>query len=776
MRVRRHFQQYEIEAEIGRGGMSRVFRAKDPSLDRRVALKVLLDGYSDEEERLLQFQKEAHITASITHPNVVKIYAVGREHRDLFIVMELVENGSLDEFIAAGGKVTESQGLTWALQTAQGLQAAYQNGLIHRDVKPGNILLSKDRSTKLVDFGLALMFRREVDRSEDIWATPCYVPPEKLSGEGEDHRSDIYSLGATLYHLLAGEPSFEVKSGSYKELRDAKAKPVSLNDAAPHLSSETCALVGRMMAPDPDDRPATYDGLIAQIEEANAPWTILRSKSPSSGRNAADRFLAHRRARRDLNRTRAGRRCLAVVGVAAVLGLVWFTIQRDPKPKEKPWAESPEKEVPIGLEDAEGPALDDLANTALASAQKAFRAGDWERARQGFGNVYQANETPPGIKQWALFHQGLAELLAGREPASRQTFSTLKNEPGSEERLTGFFRDAGNILRGDAPVPAGVAEASAEGFCYPVALLAYGLKNWERGAYPEARAHLQRFATLTPGPGFKWIETYRSLVEDRLADLTWLPNLTDIEPITTKSALEREIETLASFTERAKTKRARSLLAEGLASARLRLAAWDQAPKPAKDEAAMRKKLEVQTWLDLQAEMAPLGKTMHFGKGRDLLKAKEAVFQIARGRRSFEDQLCVWATAKSFIDHSLVAIPGQRVNLSLVDGKKLSGEITVASRDAVSVHQSSGDITVPLDKLAPLGLARSALRLTEEIRDSNLFYQRKEELVVFACLTGLEDIFKNHGDDLRRENRPFRERWARIQAFSRPLTNHSHHG
>ncbi len=163
MCVRQFFRHYEIQEEIGRGGMSRVFRAHDPSLDRQVALKVLLERYNQDDERVQQFEKEAHITASFTHPNVVKVYAVGRELRDLVIVMELVENGSLDELIAQQGKVTESQALTWGLETAHGLQAAYQNGLIHRDVKPGNILLAKDRSAKLVDFGLALMFQRETD-------------------------------------------------------------------------------------------------------------------------------------------------------------------------------------------------------------------------------------------------------------------------------------------------------------------------------------------------------------------------------------------------------------------------------------------------------------------------------------------------------------------------------------------------------------------------------------------------------------------------------------
>ena len=285
-RMRQVIQHYEIEREIGRGGMSRVFLAKDPSLDRQVALKVLLDQFNHDDERLKQFEKEAQITASFAHPNVVKVYAVGRDQGDLFIVMELVENGNLDERIATLGKVPERQALTWAHETAQGLQAAYQNGLIHRDVKPGNILLAQDHSAKLVDFGLALMFQREVDDSEDVWATPFYVSPEKLIGEPEDHRSDIYSLGATLYHLLVGKPSFDVVTGSYEELHAAKTQPLPMKALIAQASGGTCALVNRMMAVSPNDRPPDYEALLAEIENAQSTALAEAQANDSSHNNA----------------------------------------------------------------------------------------------------------------------------------------------------------------------------------------------------------------------------------------------------------------------------------------------------------------------------------------------------------------------------------------------------------------------------------------------------------------------------------------------------------
>src|SRR5690606_1571916 len=141
-------------------------------------------------------------------------------------------------------------------------------GLIHRDLKPGNILFAEDGSAKLVDFGLALVQGRETDEGEEFWATPFYVPPEKLEELPDTFRGDMYSFGATLFHALAGKPPHGTDTNSVAELRRVKNLPVHLRPVAPHLSNETCVIIDRLLARKPEHRYGSYDELIQHLENA----------------------------------------------------------------------------------------------------------------------------------------------------------------------------------------------------------------------------------------------------------------------------------------------------------------------------------------------------------------------------------------------------------------------------------------------------------------------------------------------------------------------------
>lgn len=250
---------YLIDEPYAEGGMSMIYKAHDVVLDRVVAIKILNEKYSQDEQRIAQFEQEARITASISHPNVVRVLSVGWEYGRLYIVMEMVIGSSLEQIIESEKSITEEKALHIASEMIAGLNAAHATGLIHRDVKPGNILFDAEGHVKIVDFGLALMTQDGTVQADEIWATPYYVSPEVLDVAEEDFRSDIYSLGATLYHALTGQAPIPSDVKTTGSVRAAKENITPLKVIAPHLLPETCYLIDKAMALNPDDRFLSYE-------------------------------------------------------------------------------------------------------------------------------------------------------------------------------------------------------------------------------------------------------------------------------------------------------------------------------------------------------------------------------------------------------------------------------------------------------------------------------------------------------------------------------------
>jgi serine/threonine protein kinase len=266
--ARIRFDHFEIQALLGEGGMGSVYRAVDTNLDREVALKVLklsLSGNADECEKL---EREARTTAQINHPHIIKIFDFGRSQGQFYIAMELIGGGSLDDLIQTCHAVPESTVLQVGIQVAQGLAAALELGLIHRDIKPANILFADAETAKLVDFGLAMVMSEAAQARGEIWGTPYYIAPEKLDEQPEDFRSDIYSLGGTLFHALAGRPPYEAESASLVALKQLKSRSVSLQAFAPDVCNETAYVINRMMAKKPEKRYASYNELVEHLQFA----------------------------------------------------------------------------------------------------------------------------------------------------------------------------------------------------------------------------------------------------------------------------------------------------------------------------------------------------------------------------------------------------------------------------------------------------------------------------------------------------------------------------
>ncbi|HVJ45192.1 MAG TPA: serine/threonine-protein kinase, partial [Luteolibacter sp.] len=291
-RVKTQFGHYTLKRRLAEGGMSLVFVAIDDTLGREVALKILNEDYSADERRIAAFEEEARITASFSHPNVVRVFTTGRAFGRFYIAMELVPGGHFEHQIRERGRIPEIEILPFAVQVAEGLEAARAAGLIHRDVKPGNILLDSQGSAKIVDFGLALITKDGSAKAHEIWATPYYVPPETIEGHAEDFRSDLYAFGATLYHALAGKPPCDEESMKTDVLREAKKHIKALRFAAPDISDDTCAIIDRAMAYDPKARYGSYEEMIKQLKSALA--RVKKGGAETAGAKLKRRAMARR--------------------------------------------------------------------------------------------------------------------------------------------------------------------------------------------------------------------------------------------------------------------------------------------------------------------------------------------------------------------------------------------------------------------------------------------------------------------------------------------------
>jgi len=258
--------QYRLVALLGKGTTAAAYRGIDRELDRQVAVKVMHLESKGDDDAVNRFLAEARALAALRHRNVVRIFTMGMDHHVPYLVMELIGGGSVRKLIDKDKPISEARGLEIAIAVAEGLQAAHGIGLIHGDVKPGNVLLDEQGVPKLVDFGLARF--GGVKMGSEGMGTPFYVAPERIRQRDTDHRSDIYSLGCSLYHLLTGVPVFDGKTVKDVLLGHVKRTVVDPRHHRPFLGAKTAALLMRTLEKDPAKRQATYDELLADLRDA----------------------------------------------------------------------------------------------------------------------------------------------------------------------------------------------------------------------------------------------------------------------------------------------------------------------------------------------------------------------------------------------------------------------------------------------------------------------------------------------------------------------------
>jgi serine/threonine-protein kinase len=313
-----YFGEYKLTEKLGEGGMGTVFKAQETLAQRTVALKVLRANIASNRNFVERFDREARLAGSLSHGNIVTCHNAGTSQGVQFLAMEFVEGETLKKRLERDGKLPEPAALRIVCEVAQGLAHAHKKGVVHRDIKPDNILLGNDGSVKISDFGTAKSFLDEesLTRTGVIIGTPFYISPEQVRADKNiDHRADLYALGSTLYHLLTGKvpfvaatPLLIMRAHLYEDLENPA-------DLAPQLSPGACQIVTKLMAKDPADRYQSADDVAADIER------VLAGKPPVQPELECEKSCI--RPRRMVRRKKQASGCLGMVllcvGVAALL-------------------------------------------------------------------------------------------------------------------------------------------------------------------------------------------------------------------------------------------------------------------------------------------------------------------------------------------------------------------------------------------------------------------------------------------------------------------------
>jgi tRNA A-37 threonylcarbamoyl transferase component Bud32 len=745
-RVKREFGPYTLLRRHAIGGMSVVFIAQDNTLNREVVVKILNEEYGGDEKRIGAFEEEARITASFSHPHVVRVFTTGRAFGRFYIAMELVPGGHYEHHIRERGSIPEAEVLPLAIQVAAGLKAAHAAGLIHRDVKPGNILLDASGNAKLVDFGLALVTKGGTATATEIWATPYYVPPETIEGLAEDFRSDIYAFGATFYHALAGKPPCNEESMDTNRLRDAKKKIAPLAKVAPWVGAETCAVIDRAMAHDPQQRFRSYEDLIAALEGARQ---RLAARPADGGKRSAGK------GERSPLSERIALAAASLMVVGALVFGTWWVMQPPEVPAPPPDA------VKIEPETKPEPAGDGgaKAGAIYREAGEALVAGDYDRAAKLFAQV----RDEPGVLEptgsWAACEAIVASYLNGRAAdARRESVAAIRHievAKGLEEAVRGELLQAASKARGlkgmsrpaGAPTPSGASLLAA---------LVSGLKNWEHGMPEAARPHFDAVLAADPAGADAWVAPYRKILESYLADAAVLKSAEPAGPPDTAAACLARIDELEALKVTLKTRgrarfNVRSWQSDLERHARLlgrKPAAEPTPPPPVRDPVA---------------GVREATSACRFADATELMKSPD--FIVASGKEKTLALLQLTEAAAAFLgdlEDDLKAVP-EGIALMTRDQTKLD-RVTAVRSGGVKATDAAGEARdLGWGEISPDSLIELHRSLVKDEASELERLRRHEQAIAFDLLAGNPQRGKEAADVLAARYPAFKRRWDQVQ-------------
>lgn len=767
VRVRRRFDHFMIVRQIGEGGMSRVFEAEDETLGRRVALKILNRTYSREAARLEQFRQEALITASITHPNVIKLYSVGYDQGYFYLAMELVGGGSLEQRIRRENKLTEGDALRIGHEVAEGLRAAQHQGLIHRDVKPANILFTETGTAKVVDFGLALFTERGPDKSAEIWATPYYVAPEKILQNQEDYRSDIFSLGATLFHALTGSPPHQADTHAIEELRRIKSRRVTLGDSGLRFAARTEHVVNHMLSFKPEDRFANYDEVVDELR-------------------LADGLLNQTGIRRRLISRRA--RLIGTVAASIMLAFLvgWLLGEGRQRSTTKSIARQLTTADPSSLAGdgvtVEAGSKKTVSERFLEARHDMLEGRKFETARDKFEKLADSKETRQPTQCWARFNAGLCALMQGNRKKAEQAFHELAIKGAEKETLAAlnglgtFFVTLGQRMEkglglGTPRTKLGYKATNEELLGY----LAQGLAEWhfgdaEAGAremefFEESLAELKKVSEASATTSSDWVALYGVLVGFYKPDFHLLRTALKQRKVNTLDELSVSLDEIRQTREKIKSNGAfRTSIEEMEAALKRELARvkLDEQAKRRREEETRRKADLAQ--LSEVIELLPsLVNGFDYSRAIDLLTSLR--FETTDVRTTVEGRLYLYTSARDFTKQLQLDLisKGWAGTIMQRSGVTLAGRLRLAAGSSdLQLKVEGGTITIPFDSIAPQSLIEMAQSFTAQVTDSTEYYRRQELAATFARAAGLDQLSTTLAAQLMEENRPFRSRWMKV--------------
>lgn len=519
------FGNFLLLNALGIGGIGTVYKAIDLSLNRYLAIKILRKKLAGDPKFIENFAREAQAAASINHPNVAQVYSFGDDEGQFFLAMELLERGSLDDRMTRLGKMPEKDILEIGAQIAAGLRAAHQRGLLHRDIKPGNILFNDENIPKLVDFGLARAQHEATgDEAGMVWGTPYYIAPEKLRGQAEDFRSDLYSLGASLFHALAGRPPFDAKTASEVVAKHATTPAFSLKTYVPDVQEFTAHVIGRMLAKEPAERYATYDELIHDLQEAERQLREAKS-TPTIVTNTGERISI-------------GSVVGTLVALIACAAVIFYVIKN--RQRFGLGSSAPESatstivttHVALATGPAAGAAADDVDFSSDEPWVKSWNVatlqltqGKYNDAFFGYdGALYQIGHARVRHRQWIYFYEAIALMSSDRPGEARKLLAEKARDPNATglppaitvgslvNPLISVFLDELSVDDLAAAIPQMPAWAAG------LANLTIGFKQSEAGNFDKARDAFRAYHELPVDEAQRWAFNLQPLADKLVRD------------------------------------------------------------------------------------------------------------------------------------------------------------------------------------------------------------------------------------------------------------------
>jgi predicted Ser/Thr protein kinase len=438
--------RYRLESTLGEGGMARVFKGTDQVLGRPVAVKVLAGRYAGDDQFVTRFRREAQAAAALNHPNVVSVFDTGDDGRDHYIVMEFVEGETLAHLLRREGRVDPDRAGRIAEEVATALQAAHDRGLVHRDVKPGNVMIDRDGRVKVMDFGIARAAADDtLTQTGAVLGTAAYLSPEQARGDRVDARSDLYSLGSVLYEMLSGRPPFTGDSPvsiAYRHVNDVPDPP---STHRPGVPPELEAVVMRALEKDPERRygsaeefrravtaargagvptaPIAPSGDDTQVMPVAAPPVTGPPAPPNrrTGRSGLPRWLPL---------------ALVAAAVLALAGILALALAGDePRPdrgnqaqEAPPAGESPPPEeespppVEVGTPDEALQAFESVLTAAVAEGAMTLEAAQRVADRvDAAAERYVGGDLEGALRELSKAHDELDKAASKGEVASEET-------------------------------------------------------------------------------------------------------------------------------------------------------------------------------------------------------------------------------------------------------------------------------------------------------------------------------------------------------------------